>query len=183
MVKGKFAEEVPIRGVQPGDLEGILGLARRTGVFTSEEVAVVRELVEAELQNPQQRDYHSLLAEADGHVVGFVCYGPVPMTEGSYDLYWIFVHPSYQRHAIGRALLSEVERAVERAEGRLLLVDTSSTLPYSAARRFYERQGFREVAEVTDYYRVGDSRLTYVKELSPEARSAQRVDKAARAHG
>jgi ribosomal protein S18 acetylase RimI-like enzyme len=149
---------IAIRAVRSGDLEGILGLARRTGVFTSEEVAVVKELVEAELNDPQQREYRSLLAEADGHVVGFVCYGPAPMTEGTYDLYWIFVHPSYQRHAIGR----------------LLTVDTSSTEPYSAARRFYQRRGFGQVAEVRDYYRVGDSRLTYVKLLSTQQQSAQR---------
>jgi ribosomal protein S18 acetylase RimI-like enzyme len=165
---------IAIRAVRSGDLEGILGLARRTGVFTSEEVAVVKELVEAELNDPQQREYRSLLAEADGHVVGFVCYGPAPMTEGTYDLYWIFVHPSYQRHAIGRSLLEEVEAAIQRSKGRLLTVDTSSTEPYSAARRFYQRRGFGQVAEVRDYYRVGDSRLTYVKLLSTQQQSAQR---------
>lgn len=183
MAEGKFTEEIPIRSLQPEDLEGILGLARRTGVFTSAEVAVVRELVEAELNDPQQKDYRSLVAQADGHVVGFVCYGPAPMTDGTYDLYWIFVHPSYQRHAIGRALLSAVEQAIQRAEGRLLMVDTSSTLPYSAARRFYERQGFREVAEVRDYYQVGDARLTYVKQMLPEAQPVQRTDKTARRQG
>ena len=172
MVEDNGTQEIPIRGVQPRDLEGILALARVTGVFTSEEVAVVRELVEAELNNPQQRDYHSLAAEADGQVVGFVCYGPAPMTEGTYDLYWIFVDPSYQRHAIGSALLREVERAIQRTKGRMLLVDTSSTRSYSAARRFYKGQGFREVAEVRDYYRLGDSRLTYMKQFSAEAQSA-----------
>jgi ribosomal protein S18 acetylase RimI-like enzyme len=173
--------DIPIRALRTGDLEGILGLARRTGVFTSEEVAVVRELVEAELNNPRQKDYRSLVAEADGHVVGFACYGPAPMTDGTYDLYWIFVHPSYQGRAIGRMLLAEVEAAVQRSKGRLLTVDTSSTQPYSAARRFYARRGFRRVAEVRDYYRVGDSRLTYVKQLSPQGQPAQRTDSAVRA--
>jgi len=180
MVEDNLREEIPIRGVSPGDLEGILGLARRTGVFTSEEVAVVKELVEAELNNPRQKDYRSFVAEADGHVVGFVCYGPAPMTEGTYDLYWIFVHPSYQGRAIGRALLEEVEGAIQRSKGRLLTVDTSSTEPYGAARRFYERRGFLQVAEVRDYYRVGDSRLTYVKQLCPQGRPAERIDTAVR---
>ena len=76
MAEAGVRQEIPIRGIRPGDLQGILGLARRTGVFTSEEVAVVRELVEAEVNNPPQRDYSSLVAEADGHIVGFACYGP-----------------------------------------------------------------------------------------------------------
>jgi len=181
MTGDNITADIPIRAVRPGDLNGILGLARRTGVFTSEEVAVVKELVEAELKNPRQRDYHSLVAEADGHVVGFACYGPAPMTEGTYDLYWIFVHPSYQGRAIGRMLLEEVEAAVQRSRGRLLMVDTSSTEPYSVARRFYATRGFRQVAEVRDYYRVGDSRLTYVKHLSPQGQPVQRTDRAVRA--
>lgn len=154
-----------IRKVRQGDLGDVVALARRTGVFTSSEVAVVQELVEAELGNPRQSDYHSMVAEEDGHVVGFACYGPTPMTDGTYDLYWIFVHPSYHRRAIGRALLEEVESAVSRAKGRMLLADTSSTRPYLSARRFYQYHGFRRTAEVKDYYRAGDSRITYVKQL------------------
>lgn len=155
-----------MRGLQHGDLQGILALGRRTGVFTSREIGVVRELVEAELNDPKQRDYHSLVAEVDGRIVGYVCYGPVPMTDATYDLYWIFVHPSYQGQAIGSALLAQVEEAVHGAKGRMLLVDTSSTRPYLAARRFYKDHGYRMVAKVKDYYREGDSRLTYAKRFS-----------------
>jgi ribosomal protein S18 acetylase RimI-like enzyme len=155
-----------MRGLQHGDLQGILALGRRTGVFTSREIGVVKELVEAELNDPKQRDYRSLVAEVDGRIVGYVCYGPVPMTDATYDLYWIFVHPSYQGQAIGSALLAQVEEAVHGAKGRMLLVDTSSTRPYLAARRFYKDHGYRMVAKVKDYYREGDSRLTYAKRFS-----------------
>jgi ribosomal protein S18 acetylase RimI-like enzyme len=158
-------DSLRIRGVRPEDLEGILALGRRTGVFTSEEIGVVKELVEMELDRPGQRDYHSLVAEVDGRIVGFACYGPVPMTDRAYDLYWIFVHPSYQGRAIGSALLAEVEKAVIKARGRMLLVDTSSTRRYLPARRFYKNHGFRKAAEVKDYYREGDARLTYVKQF------------------
>jgi len=160
-----------MRRLQPGDLQGILALGRRTGVFTSREIGVVKELVETELNNPKQRDYRSLVAEVDGRIVGFVCYGPVPMTDATYDLYWIFVHPSYQGQAIGSALLAQVEDAVNGAQGRMLLVDTSSTRPYLPARRFYKDHGYRMIAKVKDYYREGDSRLTYAKRFSQGQRS------------
>jgi ribosomal protein S18 acetylase RimI-like enzyme len=168
---GSAGERMPIRGVRREDVDGILALARRTAVFTSEEVGVVKELVDFELNNPHQRDYHSLVTEADGHIVGFACYGPTPMTDGTYDLYWIFVHPSYERRSIGSALLAEVEQAVRLVRGRMLVVDTSSRWRYLPARRFYRNHGFHKTGEVKDFYRVGDSRLIYVKQLVQEPRS------------
>ncbi len=154
-----------IRKLAQGDLDGVLALARRSGVFTPQEVAVVKELVEIELENSQQNDYHSLVAEENGQVIGFACYGPTPMTDGTYDLYWIFVDPNRRQRGLGSALLSEVEKAIYGAHGRMLIVDTSSSGPYLPARRFYQNHGFRKAAEVKDYYSPGDSRLTYVKQF------------------
>jgi ribosomal protein S18 acetylase RimI-like enzyme len=167
-------EKLSIRGMAPGDLDGVLALARRTAVFNSQEIAVLKELVEIELANPNQRDYRSLVVEEDGRIIGYACHGPTPMTDGTYDLYWILVHPSHQRRAIGSALLGEVERAIQRNKGRMLLIDTSSTRPYLPARRFYQNHGFRKAAEVKDYYSVGDSRLTYMKQLANESHNEDR---------
>jgi ribosomal protein S18 acetylase RimI-like enzyme len=163
-----------IRGVRNEDLDGILALARRTGVFTSEEVGVVKELVESELDHPEEREYRSLVTEADDHIVGFACYGPTPLTDGTYDLYWIFVHPSYQGRSIGANLLGEVERAIRQTGGRMLLVDTSSTERYVPARRFYQNHGFQKVGEVEDFYSQGDSLFIYVKQLSDGAQPDDR---------
>jgi ribosomal protein S18 acetylase RimI-like enzyme len=167
--EGTGPERMLIRGVQGKDLDGILALARRTEVFTSEEVGVVKELVESELGHPEQREYRSLVTEADGHIVGFACYGPTPLTDGTYDLYWIFVHPSYQGRSIGTTLLSEVEKALWQIGGRMLMVDTSSTQRYLPARRFYRNHGFQKAGEVKDFYRPGDSLFIYVKQLADGA--------------
>ena len=154
-----------LRSTRCGDLEHILTLASRTGVFTVQEIAVLKELVEIELNDSDQKDYHSLVAEEDGQVVGFACYGPTAMTDGTYDLYWILVDPSYHHRGIGGALLQEVEKSIRRAKGRMLLADTYSSRPYLPARRFYHNHGFRKAAKVRDYYSPGDSRLTYVKQF------------------
>lgn len=158
-----------IRGVRSDDVDEILALARRTEVFTSEEVGVVRELVESELDHPEQECYRSLVTEADGHIVGFACYGPTALTEGTYDLYWIFVHPGHQGRSIGTALLSEVEKSIRKSGGRMLLVDTSSTRRYLPARRFYRNHGFRKAGKVKDFYSLGDSLFIYVKQFADGA--------------
>lgn len=154
------------RKVRDGDLEPVLALARETAVFTTKEVEVVKELLKAELENLAQNDYHSLVFEEGDQMLGFACYGPTPMTEGTYDLYWLFVDPKHQRLGVGSALLGEIEKGIRRAKGRMLIADTSSTRPYLPARRFYQNHGFRKVAEVRDYYCPGDSRFTYVKQFS-----------------
>lgn len=154
------------RKVRDGDLEPVLALARETAVFTTKEVEVVKELLKAELETPAQNDYHSLVFEEGDQILGFTCYGPTSMTEGTYDLYWLFVDPKHQRRGIGSALLGEIEKGIRRARGRMLIADTSSTRPYLPARRFYQNHGFRKVAEVKDYYCPGDSRFTYVKQFS-----------------
>ena len=156
---------LPIRSTRHGDMERILALASKTGVFTPQEVVVVKELMEIELNSRDQKDYHSFVAEVAGQVVGFACYGPTPMTDGTYDLYWILVDPSYHHRGIGGALLQEVEKSIRGAKGRMLLADTSSSRPYLPARRFYQNHGFRKAAKVEDYYSPGDSRLTYVKQF------------------
>ncbi len=61
--------------------------------FRAEEVAIGLELVDESLDPGPSTDYAWLLAELDGEVVGFACFGPVPLTEGTFDLYWIAVAP------------------------------------------------------------------------------------------
>ena len=70
--------------------------------------------------------------------MGYACFGPHPLTQGTYDLYWIVVDPVAQGHGIGHALLAGVEAEVLARGGRLLLVETSSTSAYASARRLYE---------------------------------------------
>ena len=154
------------RKVRDEDLEHVLALAKKIGIFTASEVGIVKDLLEGELKNSGQNDYHSLAFEESGQVVGFACYGPAPGTDGTYDLYWLFVDPEHQRRGVGGTLLGEVERAIRCAKGRMLMADTSSRRSYLPARRFYQSHGFRKVAEVKDYYCPGDSRLTYVKQFS-----------------
>lgn len=52
----------------------------------------------------------SLVAEADGMVVGHIAFSPVTMSDGTQDWYGlgpVSVHPDFQRKGIGKALILE----------------------------------------------------------------------------
>ena len=45
-------------------------------------------------------------------------------------------------------------------------METSSKDLYSPTREFYLSIGYREVSRITDFYDVGDDRVTYAKTVS-----------------
>jgi ribosomal protein S18 acetylase RimI-like enzyme len=103
-------------------------------------------------------------APASG-LVGYACFGPTPSTDGTFDLYWIAVHPSAQGLGGGRLLLNAVEERIAAAEGRMVVVETSSRSDYEGTRRFYDRGGYREGARVRDFYAPHDDRVIFTRQL------------------
>src|SRR4030042_1038057 len=72
-----------------------------------------------------------------GRVVGYMSYGPTPLTEGAYDLYWMAVASGEQGRGFGRKLVSWLEKTVRGASGRMILIATSSQTKDEKTRRFY----------------------------------------------
>ncbi len=98
-----------------------------------------------------------------GRVLGFACFGPHPLTEGTFDLYWIAVDPDARRQGIGRALLAQVETEVKARDGRLLVIETSGLPSYAPTRAFYEACGYRCEAVIREFYAPGDDLVVFVK--------------------
>jgi ribosomal protein S18 acetylase RimI-like enzyme len=111
-----------------------------------------------------------LVAELEGDAVGWSCHGRVPLTDATFDLYWIAVAPRVQGQGIGRTLLNEVEQTVQSKHGRWLLAETSSTTAYKPTRDFYQRCGYRMLNEIADFYRTGDGKITFGKRLDSRTR-------------
>ena len=147
----------------PSDIER---LVRETGFFSSEEIAIARELADDGLTQGSSSHYHFILAERDKTLAGYTCFGPVPCTRAAWDLYWIAVAPSAQGNAIGSDLLQRVELAVTRAEGTHIYVDTSSRQQYVPTRAFYLRRGYKIAADFPDFYAPGDGKVVFSKVLS-----------------
>jgi ribosomal protein S18 acetylase RimI-like enzyme len=99
----------------------------------------------------------------EGILVGYACWGPTPMTDRTWDLYWIAVDPVLQGAGIGTILLEEVERRLVGQHARMLVVETSSRSDYTATRAFYDRRGYVVAGSVRDFYAAGDDRIIFVK--------------------
>ena len=148
------------------DRRTVLDIIHSTEMFTPEEIVVACELIDITLDQPEQRDYCLVVAEDEaGRVVGYMSYGPTPLTEGAYDLYWMAVASGEQGRGFGRKLVSWLEKTVREASGRMILIETSSQPKYEKTRRFYTGLDYKEVSRIPDFYRKGDDRITYVKYL------------------
>src|SRR5213079_665098 len=151
----------PVGRAQRAPLER---LTRATGLFRPEEVALAVELLDESLAGDD--DYRFLGAYADDDLVAYACWGPTPGTQGTYDLYWIVVDPTWQGKGVGTQLLDAVERALLAAGGRLIVVETSSRADYAPTRTFYERRGYAQAARLPGYYAPGDDLVIYLKDLT-----------------
>jgi GNAT superfamily N-acetyltransferase len=142
----------------------VLGLIRATGFFTDAEVGVAEELLDVYLERPDQKDYHVAVIENDERdIAGYMTWGPTPLAEGAYDLYWMAVAPSEQGKGRGKEMVRWLEDEVRRRDGRIILIETSSQPKYHGTRQFYIDLDYREVARVPDFYRAGDDRVIYAK--------------------
>jgi len=154
-----------VRALAAGDRPAIARLVARDGLFTPDELAVALELVDGALAHPGG-DYRVLVAEGpDGAVSGYVCYGPTPMTDGTFDLYWIVTDPERRGRGVARALVVAMEAELRALGGRLVRVETSLSDGYGEACRFYDCIGYPVVATLPDFYKAGDDLLILVKRL------------------
>ncbi len=156
-----------IRSLVRKDRPTLLSMLIKTKAFTSQEIDVAMELIDIVLKDQIQRDYtiHCIVNHQD-QPIGYICYGSTPMTQGTYDLYWIVVDPDFQNQGAGSKLLDFLENQVRQARGRMILADTSSIPQYTVTQKFYLQNGFQEVSRVPDYYYPGNDRITFCKKLS-----------------
>ncbi len=149
--------------LQPEDPERIRRLVTLTGYFNPDEIGIAEELVQERLAKGEPSGYYFVLAEHYGRLAGYTCYGPIAGSANSFDLYWIAVHPDFQRRGLGRRLMRESERLIHKAGGRRIYVETSTRAQYASTRIFYENCDYRQEAVLDDFYAPGDGKAIYCK--------------------
>jgi ribosomal protein S18 acetylase RimI-like enzyme len=154
---------ISIRLMIKKDKAAIGKILQVTQEFTPAEVKVALELIDLYLEYGIGSDYHILVAEVDNTPAGYICFGPTPLTEGTWDIYWMAVDPRKQRQGIGRRLLNDAEGSMSKVQGRLILIETSSKPEYEKTRKFYESCDYEIIARIPDFYTPGDDKLVFQK--------------------
>ena len=150
---------------KPSDAQAVREIIATTGFFRQDEIEIAVELVDERLSKGDASGYHFVFAENDGEVAGYACYGPIPCTIGSFDLYWIAVDPKFQRHGLGQTLMQAAESAIRDSGGRHIYIDTSGRPQYEPTRSFYKRCGYEIATTLDDFYETGDDKVVWRKIL------------------
>lgn len=153
-----------IRKLKNKDRDKIIKILRETDMFTEEEINVAIELIDEFLAKNEESGYELYAAVNDmDNPIGYICFGKRPLTQGTYDVYWIAVEPSLQGNGIGKGLMKFTEQKIKEKGGNLILVETSSQDKYLKTRSFYKSCGYEEIACIKDFYKSGDNLIIFAK--------------------
>jgi ribosomal protein S18 acetylase RimI-like enzyme len=164
-----------IRPIQPQDTPALLALAEATGLFDAASSQELRQLLADYFSGDIHKNHFWITDDTQG-LIGVAYYAPERMTEGTWNLYLIAIHPDHQGKGRGTALLGYVEHALRERGERLLLVETSGLNSFERTRTFYRKCGYEEEARVRDFYTTGEDKIVYRKLLNPQGETALRVD-------
>ena len=121
-----------IRRAAAYDREAVLALVNQPTFFRPDELEIAREVFDDAIKGGEQGHYQSFVIEEEGHVAGWVCYGPTPCTLGTFDIYWIAVAANMQGGGLGKALMQFAEKEIGKHGGRLAVIETSGRSAYES---------------------------------------------------
>lgn len=162
MNKTKYKFRNVVRGFDPQNIRRIVS---STGFFNEEEINIAAELAEERILKGEESGYHFVFAEIRNQTVGYACFGPIPATKFSFDLYWIAVHESERGKGLGKLLMNESENAIAKLGGNRVYIETSGREQYIPTQQFYIKCNCIKEAELKDFYAPGDSKIIFVREL------------------
>ncbi len=154
-----------VRSLEIQDRERIECILAEAKVFSSEEINVALELIDSRLSGSP--DYIiNVATDEKGTVLGYLCYGKIPLTDAVWDIYWVVVPEEFQRKGIAKKLLTFMEDDLRTKSARTVMVETSSRPEYEPARSFYLKNGFIEVSRISDFYAEYSDKVIYRKDLN-----------------
>lgn len=105
--------------------------------------------------------------ETDGIVIAAMGVRENKYGSGGYEMDsdYVAVHKNYRKLGLASKLLEKMESFVKTRGGRYIHVLTCDIPSYEAARKFYEKNGYKKVSEIPDYYVEGEGRIDYFKKI------------------
>ncbi|AFY97053.1 GNAT family N-acetyltransferase [Chamaesiphon minutus] len=154
-----------IRSIEPDETSAALALAAATGLFQPHETEVLAQMLSEHFNGETDRQDLWLVDDDDDELVGIAYVAPERMTEGTWNLYLIGIHPDRQRQGRGAALIAHVEQMLAKRGVRVLLVETSGTESFEYVRAFYRQSGYDEEARIREFYTAGVDKIVFRKAI------------------
>lgn len=154
-----------IRPATPDDMEALMNLADAIGLFQPHELEELGNMLTGYFDSSLGSN-HFWLTYDDGGPVGVAYFAPEPYADGTWNLYFIAVHPDRQGEGRGATLLRHVEQTLAERAARVLLVETSGLPNFERTRAFYRKQGYDEEARIREFYKAGDDKVIFRKALA-----------------
>ncbi|HEY9657867.1 MAG TPA: GNAT family N-acetyltransferase [Allocoleopsis sp.] len=161
-----------IRLSQSKDIAAILSIAEAIG-FQPGELEVVHQLLtdyftdgdgRESLQSANNRRFWLTHDQDNDRVIGVAYCEPERMTDQTWNLQLIAIHPNHQGQGHGSRLLHHVEETLKAHGGRMLLVETLAS--FNLVQAFYRKHSYEEEARIRDFYAAGDDKIVFRKVLS-----------------
>ncbi len=154
-----------IRLTTPNDINALISLATATGLFEPNQTEELAQMLDQYFHS-ESENQDLWFTDDDHGVVGVAYVAPERMTEGTWNLYLIAIHPDRQRQGRGVALLRHVEKVLTDRGKRLLLVETSSLESFEYVCSFYRQSGYDEEARIREFYGAGEDKIIFRKVLT-----------------
>lgn len=133
--------------------------------FEPDEIDLVQGRLTDYLAGKSEDLWFSAIA-TDLALVGVIYCTPEPMTQGTWNILMILVHPDHHRQGYGKALMAQVETVLSQRGDRLIIVETSSLDDFATARMFYPQCGYTEETRIRDFYETGNDKIIFRKDLT-----------------
>jgi len=150
-----------IRPVVAQDLAALKTVIDASELFPSD---MLEDMMSGYLNNDKSQEIW-LTNTVEERLVAIAYCAPEKMTEGTWNLYLITVHPNHQGQGIGTAMVHHVEQMLSKRGERILLAETSGLDSFAKTRSFYHRCGYEEEARIREFYQAGEDKIVFRKSL------------------
>ena len=149
-----------IRPATSKDLPALKAVIDANDLFPSD---MLDEMISDYLHNKNSNDYWFIYDDGQPVAIGYCALER--MTQGTWNLYLIAVHPDYQKSGRGASMLHHIEQKLAERGERILLIETSGLQSFEGTREFYRKCGYSQEARIREFYQAGEDKIVFRKLL------------------
>jgi ribosomal protein S18 acetylase RimI-like enzyme len=150
-----------IRAKEKADIIDLKIVVDSSELFPSD---YLDEMINDYFNNLESQDIWFTYIDKDKPVAIGYCV-PEKLTDGTYNMLAIGVAKEFQRQGIASDMMNYIENILKKADGRILIVETSSDDAQEGARNLYKKIGYTQIATIKDFWKDGEDKIVFWKRI------------------